>query len=187
MRLNADRLEGVIWNEIERFMESPTKVIERLAARYGRQISSGLQRTVRRSKKLESLKQKNLEDRERLALAVARGVLGDEDARLASKSLAKEADSLRGEEAEIARLNSGANADKKQLLGAETLLNALKTQLELGIPPEKKSEITRRLVRGAVVTKGEDGRARVEVQYVFPSPVSFGADGLALSASSRKK
>lgn len=186
VRLNADKIERLIWDEIERFMRAPSKIIERLTARYGRQTSTE-QAESRKGRKIDELKRKNLEARERLALAVARGVLPDEDATLAADALAKEAISLRSQEAELTRARSEAQASKKQMLDAGTVLKALRDQLGRGLEPAKKSEIVRCLLREAVVTKGRDGRVRVAVQYVFPSPLSFSPVGLAFSASSRKK
>ncbi len=73
------------------------------------------------------------------------------------------------------------------MLNAQAVLTALRERLDEGFNPQKKAEITRSLVRQAVVTKTGEGRPHVAVQYVFPCPANFSPGGFPLSASSRKK
>jgi hypothetical protein len=82
VRVNADRIERAIWAEIESFMESPSQVIDQLAARYNQQTSADEKRPAKKRQKLVTAKKKNLEARERLVMAIARGVISDADARL---------------------------------------------------------------------------------------------------------
>lgn len=187
VRVNADRLENAIWEEIKTFMRSPSKIIEQLVARYSRHAESNERTVVRRRKRIEHLKVKNLEARKCLALAIARGIITDEEAQLARDALAKELTELERERADFDRTTNETESHRKQVVDAQTLLRGLRKQLEQGFAPEKKSEIARRLVRQAVVSRGGDGRPHVAVQYVFPPPVVFSAVGFGFNDSSRKK
>lgn len=186
-RVNASRLEAAVWSQIESFISSPSKVLERLAARHNRQAVAGNVAAERRRKRIESLKVKNLESRDRLTLAVARGVVSDDDARRASEALAKEFLELERESLELNSARGEADSHKRQMLDAKAVLASLRERLEAGFSPEKKAEIARCLVRQAIVDRNGNGRPLVDIQYIFPSPVSFSPDVLAFNDSSRKK
>lgn len=187
VRVNAARLEHAVWDQIEAFIGSPSKIIERLRACYNRQVTSGSQGASRKLKRLTDQKSKNHEARERLTLAVARGIVTDDDALRARESLMRELADLEKQGAELNSARSETQSHNRRLLDAQELLAALRLRLDEGFSPEKRAEIARCLVRQAVVTKGEGGRADVAVQYMFPSPVSFSPVGFALSDSSLKK
>jgi site-specific DNA recombinase len=187
VRVSASRLETAVWDQIERFISSPSQILGRLSTRYNRQAEVGSTTADRKWKRIGELKAKNLEARERLALAVARGILGDDDARRASEVLLREFGELESGLAELGRSRSETEVHRKRLLNAEAVLTALRERLDQGFNPQKKAEITRSLVRQAVVTKTGEGRAQVAVQYVFPCPANFSPGGFPLSASSRKK
>jgi site-specific DNA recombinase len=186
-RVNAARLEAAIWKHIEAFISSPSKIIERLRTRYNQQAISSDQNIERKKKKIEDRKTKNREGVERLVLAVARGIVTDRDALRARETLESEFAELEKEASELSGSQATADIHRKRLLDTHDLLTALHEKLEEGFSPEKRAEIARCLVRQAIVSRGEDGRTEVAVQYVFPSPLSFSPVGLALSASSRKK
>ena len=186
-RVNASRLETTVWDQIESFISSPSKILERLANRHNRQAASGDVAVDRRRKRIETLKAKNLEARDKLTLAVARGVVTDDDARRANETLAREFLELERESVAMNDARGESESERRRLLDAKAILAALQKRLEAGFNPQKKAEITRCLVRQAVVNKNSNGRPQVDIQYVFPSPVGFSPSGFAFRASSRKK
>ncbi|HUE83335.1 MAG TPA: recombinase family protein [Pyrinomonadaceae bacterium] len=186
-RLNADRIEKAIWSEIEGFLETPSRVLEQLAGRLNKDMAVEQKNFGRDRKKLETLRRKNLEARERLALAVARGVVSDTDAQLAFAELTREAEGLDNRQSIMERTQAHEFAQQRQIVNAEALLRTLRERLERGFTPAKRSELARQLVKKVVVDQNPEGRAIVEVEYVFPAPVCFGSGVLALSASSLKK
>lgn len=187
VRVGAFKLEKIVWEQIEAFISSPTTIIEQLRACYNRKRSRGASTIEHRLKKIQREKARNVEARDRLALAVARGVLGDQDAIRAGETLAQEFLVLEKEETELNYLEQESATQRRQMINAEALLTALRDRLIEGFTPEKKAEIVRRLVRQAVVRRGANGRPSIAVQYMFPTSVSFAPVGFALSASSRKK
>ncbi|MDQ3665405.1 MAG: recombinase family protein [Acidobacteriota bacterium] len=185
-RVNAGRLEAVIWQQIEAFISSPSKIIERLKECYNRQAASGDLTVEGRWKRVVDQKTKNREARERLTLAVARGVVTDEDAMRARETLGREFASLEKEGIELNDARNENDSQRKRLLDVQDLLTALRERLHEGFSPQKRSEIARCLVRQAIVSKSATGRAEVAVQYVFPAP-GFSTVGLAFKDSSLKK
>lgn len=179
VRVNASRLESVVWSHIESFITAPSKLLERLAARYNRQAASSSSASERRVNRIEALRKKNREARDRLTLAVARGVITDDDARRAAETLARELSDLDREFIETRQAQGESESRRRQILDAQAMLAMLRDGLTNGYSPQKKAEITRRLVRQAIVTISDNGRAQIDVQYMFPSALSFGDVGLA--------
>lgn len=186
-RLNADRIEATVWSEIEGFIETPSTVIEQFALRYNRKAVSDQKNSGRSRKKIETAKNKNLEARERLIMALARGIISDRDAQLGFDGLTMEAESLADAENALSQSHAKEGAERKRIIDAEALLLALRKRLDQGLTPEKKLQITQHLVKRAVVNPTADGRTTVAVEYVLPSPVCFAPIGSASKDSSLKK
>jgi site-specific DNA recombinase len=186
-RINARRIESTIWEEIESFIATPERVIEQLTVRYNQRVSSGRRGSEQRLKKLTEAKRKNGEARERLALAVARGVLVESEVLSARAVLDKELLRLEDEERNLLQTEGAAESHRRQMLDAQTLLMSLRVQIEKGFTTQKRMELTRYLVREAKVNTGDDGRPNVNVQYMFPMPSSFVPDASALKMSLRRK
>jgi site-specific DNA recombinase len=186
-RVNAERLERAVWDEIETFMRSPANVIGRLTEVYNRQTSAAGREATRRLKVLSAQKEKNREARERLALAVARGVILDDEVGAARAALTEELARLEDEERRLVASGQDARSRGRQIADAGQMLTALRAEVERGFTPRKRAEIARCLVRQALVSKGDDGRAHVAIQYAFPTALSFSPVGLGSSDSSLKK
>ncbi len=186
-RINADRIELAVWSEIECFIETPSTVIEQFAFRYNQKALLDQKNMGRNRKRIETAKSKNLEARDRLIMALARGIITDRDAQVGFDELTREAEILTKTETELQESQTQEGAARKRIMDAEALLLALRKRLDQGLTPEKKLQITQRLVKQAVVTLGADGRATVAVEYVLPSPVCFAPIGSAFKDSSLKK
>jgi site-specific DNA recombinase len=186
VRLNADKLEKAVWGNIEKFIESPSRIIEQLVARYTKRANLEAKNAVRDGKALEIAKRKNIEARQRLVMKVARGVISDEDARLGFNELAKEAEALLISEASFQKSRAEKGKSKRIVANAQILLSILRKRLDEGLTPEKKVQIIRQLVKNVVV-KLDDGKAAVTIEYFFPNPPCFAPVASAFSASSRKK
>lgn len=186
-RLNADRIEAAVWSEIEGFIETPSAVIEQFALRYNRKATLDQENLGRNRKKIETAKKKNLEARERLIMALARGVITDVDAQRGLDELAREAESLAHAEVELKQSQAEESTHRRRIVDAEILLLALRERLNQGLTPEKKLQITQHLVKRAMVNPSADGRITVAVEYVLPSPVCFAPIGSTFRDSSLKK
>jgi len=165
--VNARKLETTIWTEIESFLYSPQSIIEKAARRVEKQAATGSQAAARKLKLLDEAKVKNNEARTRLALAVARGVLSEEETIAARQTLSSELAAIDEEIGELVLLTETSEARTTRAQSAQTLLEALRQQVDQGFSLEKKTEIIRCLVKGITLNR-EDGRPRAEVQYVFP-------------------
>lgn len=181
VRLRASEIERAVWDQIESFISSPTEIIERLRASYNQQVTSGSQSTTRKLKRVRDQKTKNQQARERLTLAVARGIVTDDDALRAQETLTRELADLEKQETQLTDAHAETESHQRRLLDAQGLLAALRVRLDEGLSPDKRAEIARCLVRQITVKKGEGKQARVSVQYVFPSPFSFSPVGSALA------
>lgn len=186
-RLNADRLERIVWSEIESFILSPSRVVDQLVARYNRQAVQTQKHATRDLRRVQDAQHKNKQARERLTLAVAKGVVSDDDARTAFEELRREAEALAAAEAELQNQARSHAEHGRRITNARELLEALREKLEAGLSPEKKAELVRRLIGRATITKNADGAVAVVVEYVFGVPSCFAPIGFALSDSSRKK
>jgi hypothetical protein len=162
-------------------------VIEQFAFRYNQKALLDQKNMGRNRKRIETAKSKNLEARDRLIMALARGIITDRDAQVGFDELTREAEILTKTETELQESQTQEGAARKRIMDAEALLLALRKRLDQGLTPEKKLQITQRLVKQAVVTLGADGRATVAVEYVLPSPVCFAPIGSAFKDSSLKK
>nr|MDQ3820084.1 recombinase family protein [Acidobacteriota bacterium] len=124
--VNARRLETTIWQEIEGFLYSPHGVIEKAVSKVEKQASSGRRDAARRLKTLDRAKEKNREARTRLALAVARGVISEEDAAAAHQTLSRELSAIEEESARLVMLNETSEARRSRIFNAQTLLETLR-------------------------------------------------------------
>lgn len=186
-RVNAARLEEIVWSEIEGFILSPSKALERVAVSYNAEANRGGSSDQQRRRKLEALRTKNTEARDRLTLAVARGVVTDIDAIRARDALTSEASEIEKQLRDIDDSYTRRVAERRRLLDAEALLHALRDKLDQGLTRETKAELVRCLVRRILVERGEDRRPLVTISYAFTPSFSFSPFGFALSASSLKK
>jgi hypothetical protein len=185
--LNADRVERAVWSEIESFILSPSRVIDRLVARYNREAQRTERHAARDLRRAQGAQEKNRQARERLTMAVAKGIVSDADALAAFDELTREADALAATEAEIQNAALSRTRHAQRITSARELLELLKRKLEDGLSGEKRAELARRLIRRATVKRHPNGAVAVVVEYVFGAPNYFGPIGLASSASSRKK
>jgi site-specific DNA recombinase len=185
-RLNADRIESVVWSEIESFILSPSKVIDQLVSRYNCQAVLTEKNATRNLRRMQDAHNKNRKARERLTMAVANGIVSDDDARTAFEELRREADSLATAEAQLQNQAQAQTEHSRRMINARELLEVLKQKLEGGLSHEKKAELARRLIKGATVKKHPNGVVAVVVEYLFGAPSYFGPVGFAFSASSRK-
>lgn len=184
IRVNARRLEAVVWNEIEHFLSSPTKTLEAAALSYNAQANSSGESGRQRQKKLETLRRKNVEARDRLVLAVARGVVSEMDALRARDTLMSEAQEIDKQLRDLEDVSNRRASERRRLFGAESLLRTLRARLDQGVSLETKAELVRCLVRQILVERNTEGRPLVTVNYDFKPSFSFSAVGSALSASS---
>lgn len=186
-RLNAERVERVVWSEIENFILSPSKVIDQLVSRYNRQTDLAQKNATRDLHRMQDAQRKNKKARERLTMAVANGIVSDDDARTAFDELRREADSLEASEAQLQNQARAHTEYSRRMTSARELLDLLKQKLEGGLSHEKKAELVRRLINRATVKKYPNGAIAVVVEYLFGDPSCFAPVGFAFNASSRKK
>ena len=188
--MNANRVESAIWQEIESFIESPSKVIGQLVERWNRAQDFAVKTSSQEHKRMNAAKSKNRQARERLIMSVAKGVMSDRDAQWGLEQLTNEADALNHAEAALASTEAKAGADQRQIVTAEAVLRSLRVKLDQGLTPEKKSQIVRHLIKSAVIQSasvGKIGKVAIAVEYVLTAPLCFAPVESALSASSRKK
>lgn len=186
-RINAKRLEAVIWEEIESFILTPDRVIEQLVMRYNQRVTSSRRDVEQGLKKLAGAKKKNQDERERLVLAVARGLFSDDEVRGTRAILDRELSRVESGEREFEQELGDSESRRRQVLDAEALLMSLRVHVERGFTAQKRMEITRHLVQAARVSTGADRRPNIAVQYVFPVPSSVVPSGFGFRMSSRKK
>jgi site-specific DNA recombinase len=182
-QVNARKLESAIWTEIEGFLYSPASIVEKAARRVEKQKHSEMQGVERKIKRLKEARAKNYESCTRLALAVARGVLSEEETIQAKQTLSRELAAIEEELTELSLLTETGEARKERVNSAQTLLETLRQQVDRGFSPQKKTEIVRCLVK-QIKVYSRDGRPRAEVQYVFPC---LAPQASALKMSLRKK
>jgi hypothetical protein len=187
VRLRADKIERAVWNEIESFILSPSKAAEQLVSRYNQQALVSQKHAARELEKIKQAQRKNQQARERLTMAVAKGVVCDEDARAGFEQLSAEAARLADNTATMERALQGQSAQREQIASTRDILRRLRKKLDGGLSQDKRAELARRLIKRAVVRRQDNGTTAIAVEYVFANPVSFGAVGFALSASSLKK
>lgn len=178
-RLNADRVERIVWSEIESFILSPSRVVDQLVARYNRQAMQTQKHATRDLRRMQEAQHKNKQARERLTLAVAKGVVSDDDARTAFEELRREAEALAAAEAELQNQARSHAEHGRRITNARELLEALREKIEAGLSPDKKAELVRRLIGRATITKNADGAVAVVVEYVFGAPSCFVPVGFA--------
>lgn len=180
VRLNAEKVERAVWGEIESFIVSPSHAIDQLVARLNRQAQAAQRSAGRELEKMREAQHKNKQARERLTMAVANGIVSDEDARTGFQELSREAEALASGEGALLRTVNDQKSRRQQATSAKELLSALRERLESGLTLEKRSELARRLIRKAVVNRHADGKIAVVVEYMFGGPLCFGPVGFAL-------
>jgi site-specific DNA recombinase len=185
-RISGRKLEEAIWQTIEEFARRPARVINQVAARYNRQARIESGESARREAATERARAKNRAERERLALAVARGVLSDTDALLARETLEREAARIETEAARHAAAGVEVTVGRRRVAEAKELLERLRERIDRGVSPQLRAEVMRLLVRRVDVYPGVTKRTRAVVDYVFP-PVCSGTEVSASRDSSRKK
>jgi site-specific DNA recombinase len=186
-RVNAVKLETKIWQTIEEFARKPSRIINQVAARYNRQTQTEARESTRRLAATERERAQNREARERLALAVARGVLSDSDALLARDTLEKESARIESEATRRAAARAEETINRRALAEAKELLDKLRARIEQGISPQLRAEVMRLLVKRAEIHPGSTKRPRVVVDYVFIDPACLGTEASPFRLSSLKK
>jgi site-specific DNA recombinase len=180
VRLNADRVERAVWGEIESFILSPSRVLDQLVARYNRKAQLSEKQSTREVRRIQQGQRQNAQARERLTMAVAKGVVSDADAWSAFTELTKEAEALARAEAEALQAADDRAAQQRHMATTQELLQTLKDRLDGGLSLEKRSEIARRLIRRGVVQPSGDRKAAVTIEYLF-APVCFAPVGFAFA------
>lgn len=186
-RVNAKKIETMIWNEIESFILNPSNVIKQLVETFNRLSGKHKKEESHTLKRIEKKKSENKQARERLALAFAKGLLSEEEITKTRENLLKELHALDQEETRIRQRAEAEANEKKQLLNTEAMLQTLQEQVEKGFSPDKKMAIIRQLVREATVKANDKNKAVINVQYVFLPNNCFVPVGSGFNDSSRKK
>lgn len=157
-RLNAARLDALVWARVADLLSRPADFLDRLAAK-ARCEAGG---AARKLSELRRRAEKNRAARERLALAVARGVLSDEDAALGVARLSEECARIAAEESRI-------TAERPPRFDVAEVFARLRASIVAGIEPRAKREIICTLVRE--IRAGRDGRGKI-VFHFRPAPSS---------------
>lgn len=187
-RVNAAKTERIVWSEIEDFIERPSKAINELVARWNHARRAAVKTSTRERQRIEAGITKNTAARERLIMAVANGVLSDDQARWGLTELDHQAQELRKAAEDLATLDARSDAEGHYLASAETAIGLLREKINHGLTPEKKAQIVRLLVKSAVVESATTGKAAITIEYILPSRnISFGSVGFAFADTAALK
>lgn len=192
VRIPAQKIEALVWSEIEGFLANPRDLIDRrIAPRYQQMQRERESDTPRQLMRIGKALEQNTQARKRIITALGNGTLTEEDVAAELVSLAQVKSELERERAAVEREQVDTKQTAKSLTSACALLETLARAVARGFDHRKRRAIVEQLVDGATVDTivDENGRKRpqIKVRYTFTPPFCFGSVGSGFKASSRKK
>jgi site-specific DNA recombinase len=167
--IRGERLEEIVWADVEGFLRNPSPVLEQLQERLGRDIAQPATR-FDHSQLEANLKAKG-DERARVLALFRRGRISDAELDAQLDEIAGEEESLRRSLAELDGYAQTAAQTAKFLNGAGALLNQLRSRLDEGVSWELKRELIDILVgqiRVERAHKSDKDRPVVRITYRFP-------------------
>ena len=166
--IRADRIEPLIWADVERLLRDPGDILDELDGAREREAAGAIAeaQAITLQRALKSLD----EQKARLVKHVRMGVLSDTEVRAELDQISTERVAL---EARVAALEPSQAEIVPQ--EAHDLLAEVRGRLDAGLTDEQRQEIVRLLVGIVIHTVvGDDGRktARALVTYRFPNPLA---------------
>ncbi|MFL6211175.1 MAG: recombinase family protein, partial [Pyrinomonadaceae bacterium] len=165
-RLNATRIESLVWHEIVRFALNPGNILEKLTAKLATQTTTS-DAAARIQKQLRAKGR----ERERVITWARQGRLTEDELDRQLVALRAEAATLEGELARLEATRASRAAARAGLADAEAMLERIAQRLS-NLTEAEKAESVRQLVRGVLVNPRPDGRITVKATYVF-SPALY--------------
>ena len=164
--MRARELERLVWREIERFAESPGKVVGLLTkARATRAAVGGEGAAAKIERQIAARRR----ERERVITWARQGRITPEEMDAQLARLRAEIAALEAERAQADLARKAAESAAERLKDAEVFLNDLARRVST-LSDEERARIIRQLVPRVIVTPGEGRKALVSATYAFAPP-----------------
>ena len=166
--IRADRIEPLIWADVERFLRDPGDILDELDGVREREAAGAIAeaQAITLARALKSLD----EQKARVVKSVRMGLLSDPEVKAELEQISVERVAL---QARVAGLEPSQAEIVPQ--EARDLLTDVRARLDAGLTDVQRQEIVRLLVGIAIhTTVGDDGKksARAVVTYRFPVPLA---------------
>jgi site-specific DNA recombinase len=162
----ADLAEGIIWDDILRFVHNPGPVINNLQEQIGKIDSTTIQAE---HKEVEAALARLAEERQRILFRIRKGLVSDDEGDTQLIATGHERDMLEARKASLEAQLQGQEGRRAQLTAAEALLRDLREKAE-SADNNIKRQVIETLVAHVGVNVGENGEIRLEPVYRFENP-----------------
>jgi site-specific DNA recombinase len=183
--VQGEKLEAIIWGDVEEFLRKPSIVIEHLQTRM-RKDASDATNDKERLRRLRVLLDGKAGERNKIVGLYRRGRLNDAELDQQVEEIDKEAAGLSAQIAELEGKLGSTDSNGAVLESAEALLTRLRQRLDQPLTYERKRQLVELLVGGIRIDTVRNGQKReniVTVTYRFPSAVDTCTDRRACNVS----
>jgi site-specific DNA recombinase len=179
--VDAEKLEALVWADVEQFIRDPGPILHQLAAQVASE-QEGAAETRARLTSLEAQAAAFQAERDSILTLFRKGRITERDLDRQMDGIEREEGTLRKERATVVARMEGQTATQDRLTSARALLQRLHARLDNGpLSPETRQEIVRALVADIRVDTVQAGMSRrgtvkyapkVHVSYVFDAPTA---------------
>ena len=174
--MRAAELERLVWGEIERFAQSPGKVLRKIQQARG--AAAPAEGAARRFERRLQAKQR---ERARVIKWAREGRITEEELDTQLVQLRAEVAGLEQERVRLEGATRAATVARARLADAEAFFDELSGRLG-ALSAEQRVQIVRQLVPRVLLTPRGDGRVRVSATYAFAPPSIIATAPLRVSA-----
>jgi site-specific DNA recombinase len=171
--LAADWLEGVVWEDCERFIRDPGQALDEARRQLTERYEAAVDIGAERRRLLAKLAGKDRERGDILSL-LRKGTIKLDEAEHQLDDIAAQQAEIQAELDRLANRQALVDASNQQVLTAEALLADLRSRLVAGVDAATRQAVVQALVR-QIVVRAEGARrqkeARISIEYAFGDPI----------------
>jgi len=176
--VQGEKLEAMVWGDVEEFLRTPGVVIEHLQTRM-RKDANDATKDKERLRRLRVLLEGKAGERNKVIGLFRRGRLNDAELDQQVEEIDKEVAGLAAQIAELEAKLGGTDSNGAVLESAEALLTRLRARLDQPLTFERKRQLVELLVGGIRIDTVRNGEKReniVTVNYRFENAVEVCTD-----------